>query len=56
MILSQGETIVDEKKFLESHVLRLEQSGRLAEPFKERLELYYKLKANESNTERNTAN
>ena len=44
MILSPGVTIIDEAKFLETHTLRISQSGNIAQPFKERLELYYKLK------------
>jgi len=48
MILSPGVTIIDEAKFLETHILRSTQSGMIAQPFKDRLELYYKLKADET--------
>ena len=46
--ISKGVTIIDEAKFLETHILRSTQSGMIAQPFKDRLELYYKLKADET--------
>ena len=44
MKLSNCETIVDEKKFIETHKLRSSQIGNVNEPFKIRLEKYLKLK------------
>jgi hypothetical protein len=44
---SECTTIIDEAKFLESHLLRVEIGGVVNQAFVERLELYNKLKVNE---------
>ena len=46
MQLTICEKIVDENKFLETHVLRASIGGFVNLPFKERLELYEKIKQN----------
>jgi hypothetical protein len=46
--LSECTTIIDEAKFLESHKIRAEIGGVANIAFIERLELYNKLKGNES--------
>jgi hypothetical protein len=45
---SECTTIIDEAKFLESHLLRSEIGGVVNQAFIERLELYNKLKQDES--------
>jgi hypothetical protein len=44
MKISVCETIVDEKKFVETHTIRANIQGRVNEPFKARLKKYLKLK------------
>lgn len=38
MELSPGETIVDEKKFLETHQIRVSIGGKINQPFQDRLD------------------
>lgn len=44
MKLSKCETIIDEKKFLESHLERERKGGKINEPYIERLNKYRKIK------------
>lgn len=44
MQLTQCETIVDEKKFLETHEVRSKIGGEINKSFAERLKLYLKIK------------
>jgi hypothetical protein len=44
MQLTQCETIVDEKKFLETHEVRSKIGGEINKSFAERLKLYYQIK------------
>ena len=58
MELSPGETIMDEKKFLETHNLRVSIGGKINQPFQDRLDKHnFNLKNNmyeSTNTESNS--
>lgn len=49
MKLSECETIIDEKKFLESHLERERKGGKINEPYIERLNKYRKIKDENNN-------
>lgn len=64
MELSPGETIVDEKKFLETHKIRVSIGGKINQPFQDRLDKHelnlknnkYESKNTESNSNTSSSN